>query len=491
MFRMTLRVFILLSIIYGVSVYSSGNEVKMEEWMQHHPFGDAGTKASGEAPAGSRTVYYIYDWHDLQGMQSDVSGDYYLENDLDAETPGFDDYQSGTGFDPVGGFTGTFDGQGHIIDGLFIDRPAEDNVGLFGSVDGGTIEEVGMANVYVSGKDFVGALVGWNQGGAVSRCFSTGEVHGDVYGAGGLVGYNGDGPGGNITDCYSWSDVTTVSEGYGTTGGLVGFNADYGGESVMTNCYATGTIVGTNNHTGGLAGANHEAYGNCMIYNSFATGDVSGYGETGGLVGNIWNDGGQVNCWWNNHPGNPDHCYFGGDLGCTAVSNNESYFYNVSNTPMDVWDFDNIWSDQNDGQFFPILKWQEVPSTPTPTITPSDTPTLTPTNTSTQSPTLSPTSTPTESPTMSPTFSPTETPSPTPTITLTPTSTPTETPTLSPTPTDSPTYSPTQTPTLSPTIPPTPTPTEIPPVPATGLLSLGLLAGLLSLLLSLKTLQRR
>jgi hypothetical protein len=60
------------------------------------------------------------------------------------------------------GLTGTFDGQGYEIHDIFINRPDEPDVGLFGLVDeGGIIKNVGLVRATVTGEESVGGLLGW------------------------------------------------------------------------------------------------------------------------------------------------------------------------------------------------------------------------------------------------------------------------------------------------------------------------------------------
>ena len=112
---------------------------------------------------------------ELQNMNLDLAGDYVLGNDIDAS--------SIPNFDPVGDnvtrFTGSFDGQGHTITGLTINRPGEDYVGLFGFIDfSATIQNVHLADTNVTGNDNVGSILGYNLGN-ISYCTNTGSVTGN------------------------------------------------------------------------------------------------------------------------------------------------------------------------------------------------------------------------------------------------------------------------------------------------------------------------
>jgi flagellin-like protein len=186
------------------------------------------------------------------------------------------------GFDPVGTksyqdnskFTGSFDGQNHTISNLSINRLNDNYVGLFGLIgEGGEVKNVGVINVNMTGNKGVGGLVGDNYG-TVSNSYSTGNVTGESYSVGGLVGYNSNG---NISNSYSTGNVT----GFDYLGGLVGVNSN----GTVSNSYSTGNVSGEENYLGGLVGRNWK--GN--ISNSYSTGNVTGFDYLGGLVGDNYN----------------------------------------------------------------------------------------------------------------------------------------------------------------------------------------------------------
>jgi hypothetical protein len=218
----------------------------------------------------------IWDWYDLDAIRDNLGGSYILMNDLDSTTAGYAELACKTangrkGWQPIGTtaendkFAGSFDGQGHKIYDLFINRPDESNVGLFGVVGGGgVIENVGLINVTVTGYSVVGGLAGQNEG-PVSNSYSSGRVTGNSY-VGGLAGHNS----GNVSNSYSTGRVT----GGWSVGGLAGQN-----EGPVSNSYSTGRVTG-NSYVGGLAGHNS---GN--VSNSYSTGRVTGNSYVGGLAG--------------------------------------------------------------------------------------------------------------------------------------------------------------------------------------------------------------
>lgn len=129
---------------------------------------------------------------DLQGMQGNLNGLYALGADINASAT--ESWDGGAGFNPIGdysnsnGFTGVFDGLGHLITGLTINRPSQDYVGLFGYTKGAWLRNIGLQRGRVVGRDSVGSLVGMNQG-AISQSWASVAVNGAST-VGGLVGWN-------------------------------------------------------------------------------------------------------------------------------------------------------------------------------------------------------------------------------------------------------------------------------------------------------------
>ncbi len=258
----------------------------------------------------------------LQLMSLDLTASYTLGADIDL-TGAFTavgGYYSGlwgsSGFVSIGSdtsnFTGSFDGQGHTITGLTINRAGTNYVGLFGYTNGATISNVTLSGGSITGNDDVGALIGYMDGGSVSSAsasatisgVSTGEANtggligavdggvvsgssasGSVTGAGyqvgGLVGYLFNG--GTITQSYATGNVTGTGGSDGYIGGLVGGNGYNGNGGTISQSYATGTVTGSAGPIGGFVGHNEGT-----ITDSYATGRVIGLGSAaniGGFVG--------------------------------------------------------------------------------------------------------------------------------------------------------------------------------------------------------------
>jgi hypothetical protein len=224
----------------------------------------------------------IRTWYDLDAIRYNVANNHTLMNDLDSTTPGYDALagpaaHGGKGWEPIGSsdtgaFNGVFDGQGHQIRELFINRRDESEIGLFGAVEqSGIIQNIGVTDVTVIGAVHVGSLVGYNSGVIVRNSWSSGSVSGSEF-VGGLVGAN-DG------SAMSNSHSACNTSGLSYTGGLVGANR----ESIVGDSYSTGTVIG-GSFTGGLVGENGY-HGFSTLSDCYSTGTVIGGDFTGGLVG--------------------------------------------------------------------------------------------------------------------------------------------------------------------------------------------------------------
>lgn len=208
-----------------------------------------------------------------------------LANDIDLSTV--------DNWTPIGdgyAFGGTFDGNGYTVSNLKINT-TNNPTGLFGWTTG-TIKNLGVENVNITGASDVGGLIG-KAAGTVSNCYTTGSVVMASYttdsggtavvsDAGGLVGTNF----GKIIDCYSEANVTGDGN---IVGGLVGYSSGDG----IIRCYAAGNVSGKG-YVGGLAG---RAY--CTVEDSYSMGTVYGDFYEGGLIGETSSAAVLTNCYWN------------------------------------------------------------------------------------------------------------------------------------------------------------------------------------------------
>ena len=251
--------------------------------IRYDPAGEGGSPS-----ADNRAAYYGAFPGAVAGMgcpNGDCDG-YELVADLDFDTNGSghadagDAYwNNGAGWEPIG-YRATFDGDGHTIANLFINRTNQDHVGLFGSATG-VIRNIGLLAANVTGRNNVGGLVGSSGGirisSSISDSHATGAVTGSGDNVGGLVGSSRFG---SISGSYATGAVAGVSQ----VGGLVGSSRSIS----ISDSHATGSVTGSGDKVGGLVGY-EERFGS--ISSSYATGAVTGSGDkVGGLVGSFSGD---------------------------------------------------------------------------------------------------------------------------------------------------------------------------------------------------------
>jgi hypothetical protein len=180
---------------------------------------------------------------------------------------GGDFYDGGAGFIPLNynGSNGTYDGDGHTIDGLYISRGSSSDIGFIG-VMSGTVKNLGLTNVDITGDFWVGGIVGFG-GGTIENCFVTGAVRGDI--VGGIIG-NQISSSGIVKNCYNAASI--ICTGGTLVGGVSGDT--YG---TIENCYNYGNVSGAATYSGALLG---RARAGSTITNSFWNNETSGVGSS-------------------------------------------------------------------------------------------------------------------------------------------------------------------------------------------------------------------
>lgn len=345
------------------------------------------------------------------------------------------------GAEANGTFSGSYDGQGYTISNLYIYNPSRNYYGLWGYCANATIKNLGVTNVSINAGDDVGGLVGYMDAtGTVSNCYVTGVVSSSSTGiVGGLMGEAFDATitnchancsisegakaggllgmlsGGSISNSYASGSITASTASY--IGGLIGgiqnsagiinscysssaitINGEYaGGKSftggfigyiyqnalsavTISDCYATGSISGTNfsagSRIGGFIGENTSTVSNC-----YTTVSIPSTGATtlkGAFVGENHKEGptdpsgyGTINnnCFWNsniytNGCGDNTGATFSATGKTTTAMKTPSTFTGAG------WDFvgettngsNDYW---NIGAGYPYLNWCTAPDAPT------------------------------------------------------------------------------------------------------------------------------
>ncbi len=208
-------------------------------------------------------IIYIGSFSELKAVSARVAAGDSLADTTVVLTA---DITADSGLVPIGvdkshPFEGHFDGNGHTISGLTVE--GEDYLGLFGCVNGGTVENITLENVSINGKNYVGGIVGrlysYGESGKaeLKNCTVSGSVVGESY-VGGVAGYSAA----NASSKHASVSITDSS-----------FDGDASGKM----------------YVGGIAGKS-EAYGNggsASVSRCLAVGSVEAVGSVGSLAGGI------------------------------------------------------------------------------------------------------------------------------------------------------------------------------------------------------------
>jgi len=316
--------------------------------------------------------YEIEMWDHLDNVRLNLDAHYELIGDLGPETAGYRTHVADPsgGFEPIGDdgaeFTGSFDGGGHEIADLQIDRN-RNYVGLFGQSEG-SVTNVTLRNVSVAGSESVGGLVGYSFDGRVAESTVTGTVDGSDDSVGGVVGFAS----GSVSNVSAHVSVTgtgryvggAVGSNYGTVsnssargvvnstgkyaGGLVGESAN---QAIITDSFATANVTSTQG-AGGLVGRNFGA-----VETSFAVGTVTGGPETGGLLGS--HSGTVTDSYWNvNTTTQTVGIGDSTDSGVTGLATHQMQRFAPPRYMPEFFDGTGTWT-LTDG--YPALGWQNQP----------------------------------------------------------------------------------------------------------------------------------
>ncbi len=302
--------------------------------------------ASTGFPTGSGP-YDIRTAHQLQLMSSTLGASYVLASDIGLSTSLANSADvwgaSSAGFAPIGTghvsgssfindtpFTGSFNGQYHLISGLAISRENSGTanssaVGLLGAISGSTIQNVGLVDVNVSGGANVGGLIGHGDGNStVTNSFVTGSVTGNRpsadlnNGVGGLVGNFVANAGSAISNSFSLASVTSTDN---IVGGLVG-SLNVSNVNGVTNSFSAGYV----NTASGLSSGG--------LYFSGATASNSFWDRA--TSGQSTSSGGSIGCY--------------GNTSCAPGAVNLTLQATFTG-----WDFSNTWGIIQ-GTSYPYLK---------------------------------------------------------------------------------------------------------------------------------------
>ncbi len=259
-------------------------------------------------------------------------------------------------------FKGTFNGNGHTISGIYINKQNEDNQGLFGVIEDSTIENLTVSGS-ITGKANLGGIAAIVNGKTkISNCNNICNIMGNSC-LGGIIGKTGENPNIIIYKCSNKGDLNGKgedNENWCTIGGIAGFMAnttisycynegnvngnkiEVGGiigniyNSTMQYCYNNENITGKTDRVGGIAGgASNAVINSCynsksIISEGRAVGGIIGDGTRNIIVQSCYNTG--------DITGNNQVAGISGTLGYISTDAEKTYIknsYNIGNIKSD------------------------------------------------------------------------------------------------------------------------------------------------------------
>lgn len=252
-------------------------------------------------------------------------------------------------------FSGSYDGNNHTIQNLFIDRPngypTDDRkvgVGLFARIDEAKVKNLHIHEADVIGKSKTGILAGYIRGDEFSVISVSGTVQGNQM-VGGFSGtlYRAD-----VSQVYANVEVTSrINDSGGLSGNI--------SEVTVTNSYATGSVTSTNDsdRIGGFFGsfvAHGDAQDN-QAHNNYAAVEVNSDGnDVGGFAGNlsVTGDTDFFGNFWDTDSSGTTYSAFGQGRSLFDMKTKPTF----SNAG---WDFDAVWQidePQNGSISYPYLR---------------------------------------------------------------------------------------------------------------------------------------
>ncbi|MCG6190685.1 GLUG motif-containing protein, partial [Maribellus maritimus] len=352
-----------------------GNEVYLKTTTSENPFTFNTGRAFFAGGNGSEeNPYQVQNlWH-LNNVRKFLNANYIQTANIDASST--NSWNSGKGWEPIGDsndkFCGSYNGQGYSIDSLFINRPNENNIGLFGNYyfigdDTGILKNLKVTGCKVTGYQYVGILCGRADGVDITNCQVSGELTGEKY-TGGLAGYYYS----KYEGVFQSSANVILNSDSEYTGGLFGqirssairacyarvssnSSASYGGlagymdDNTVVDCYATGVCL-----TGGLvspasSAAHDNTFENCY---SNLFGGTKTY-----LTGTYsFNQNTRINY------------YYDEALTFSVLAGKSSPEMKMVDTYSN-WDIDDTgnatWTINKNNNGYPYLSWQQDVKTPT------------------------------------------------------------------------------------------------------------------------------
>ncbi len=299
----SISILIVIILVLSVPAFASANVQSFEAFSVDSTNFSEGAVYKIDSPESLKALSQkVNDGNDMLGVTFYLEKDIIFKNVINYEN----DIESN--WVPIGKkyqtpFRGVFNGNGYKISGICVTEKEDcDFYGLFGIVSGGIVRNVGLVQSYISGKDYVGGIVGYlnadENDASVLYCYNAATVNGTSQNVGGIVGYmtSASGNSAAVSNCFNIGDISNNTF---FLGGIVGFSiSDDDSNALVQNCFNAGALSGFS-HVGGIVGSNYSIGGDVRITNSYNIGQVSGEYRAGAIAGENKNlSGGAVidNC---------------------------------------------------------------------------------------------------------------------------------------------------------------------------------------------------
>lgn len=310
---------------------------------------------SGLVSVGASAQIEISTEQQLRDIVNNKSGSYKLTSDIVLTSA----------WSPITGFTGTLDGNGFIIKGLSVNVPTVNSVGLFATATGATITKLGIENANIVGRADVGAIVGVATGTSITQCYVSNSYIEGYDHVGSITGALKTGS--TLSDSYGNAEIVSRQH---QVAGIAGIMVD----ATINRCYFSGlayTVNGTSN-AGAIVSLLDGGTQN-IISNSVS---LSPYLMAATVCKILGSANGKANSLTNNY-----------GLNTFLKGTNLSNLVTIANTDANVdatklhgaevtkaqaqttdffattmgWDMVNVWTLPEEGQIYPVLKWQRTP----------------------------------------------------------------------------------------------------------------------------------
>ena len=218
---------------------------------------------SGSGSGTADDPYRIYNAVQLNQVRNFLNEEdvyFSLEADIDM-TDWIAENNPMQGWQPIGNsysaaFKGVFNGNGHTISNLWINRPDTDYIGLFGYVSDGNVYDLNLTNSNIEGGSSVGGIVGMCYNNKVeskiSDCFFQGVIKGNY--CGGIIGKYYIDSSNNVNEVYVSGCFTDCDIYSSYAGGIVGEGTIVQARLHIDNCVSICRMHGSNK-IGGIIGS--------------------------------------------------------------------------------------------------------------------------------------------------------------------------------------------------------------------------------------------